>query len=202
NAGRLPVTVESVSSFLCGGLPVDDADVLWAENDWLAEARWQRRDLRDALPDLNRAVHGADPRGRFGLTSLGSWSSGTYLPMGALVSRRTGHAWAWQIEHNGGWHWQVGEATSRSAPPRPGPGAAGARPGPADRHAPMGSATGGYLALLGPADAEHHWRVTLAPGDTFSTVPVCVVVSDAGFDGAVAGLTAARRAVRRPHRDH
>ena len=147
NAGPAPVTVESVTSFLCGGLSsgpgqigatgvvgatpddLDDLDVLWAENDWLAEGRWQRRGLRDALPDLNRQVHGADPRGRFGLTSAGTWSSGAYLPMGAVVSRRTGHAWAWQIEHNGGWHWQAGECTHRYR-------AAG--PGPHGRHAPRG----------------------------------------------------------------
>jgi alpha-galactosidase len=197
NHGRLPVTVESVSSFLYGGLSSDggpddigDLDVLWAENDWLAEARWQRRELRDALPDLNRRVHGADPRGRFSLTSIGSWSSGTYLPMGAVVSRRTGHAWAWQIEHNGAWHWQVGECTRRLAD------------GPAGRHAPRGSVTGAYIALLGPAEAEHHWRVTLASGEAFTTVPAAVVVSEDGLDGAVACLTACRRAIRRPHADH
>ena len=93
--------------------------MLWAENDWLAEGRWQRRALRDALPDIDRQALGADPRGRFGLTSAGTWSSGRYLPMGAIVNRRTGHAWAWQIEHNGGWHWQVGECARRSAAPAP-----------------------------------------------------------------------------------
>lgn len=188
NRGSQPVTVESVTSFLAGGLPgpqggkgVDDLDVLWAENDWLAEGRWQQRALRDALPDLNRSVHGADPRGRFGLTSLGSWSSGAYLPMGAVINRRTGAAWAWQIEHNGAWHWQVGEFT----PPR-------------------AASDGGqaYLALLGPTDAEHQWRVVLTPGASFTTVPVTVAVSNEGFEGAVAGLAACRRAARRPHEDH
>ena len=200
--GTGPVTVESVTSFLCGGLsstgdgPDDLADlsVMWAENDWLAENRWQRRQLRDALPDLDRSVHGADPRGRFGVTSAGTWSSGTYLPAGAIVSRRTGHAWAWQIEHNGGWHWQVGECTHRSAAHGPGPGYG--------RHAPPGALTGAYVALLGPADAEHHWRIDLDPGDSFTTVPVSVAVSPGGFEGAVAGLTAVRRAIRRPHEDH
>jgi alpha-galactosidase len=203
NHGPAPVTVESVTSFLCGGLTsaprpaatpdnVDDLDVLWAENDWLAEGRWQRRRLRDALPDLNRQVHGADPRGRFGLTSAGTWSSGGYLPMGAVVSRSTGHAWAWQIEHNGGWHWQTGECTHRYV-------AAGS--GPHGGHAPAGSASGAYLALLGPADTEHAWNVTLPPGGSFTTVPVAVAVSASGFEGAVGALTAVRRAVRRPHED-
>jgi alpha-galactosidase len=188
NGGSEPVTVESVTSFLAGGLPgslgeasVADLDVLWAENDWLAEGRWQRRALRDALPDLNRAAHGGDPRGRFGLTSEGSWSSGTYLPMGAVVDRHTGQAWAWQIEHNGGWHWQLGEFTA---------------------HRAAGRADGVYLALLGPTDSEHHWRLPLAPGASFTTVPAAIAVSDQGFEGAIAGLTACRRAARRPHEDH
>ena len=210
NHGREPVTVESVTSFLCGGLssglshgtdaqhegnPDDlgDLEVRWAENDWLAESRWQSRPLRDALPDLNRLVHGADPRGRFGITSQGSWSSGTYLPMGAVVDGRTGHAWAWQIEHNGAWHWQVGECTHRRAAIAGGSGG---------RHAPRGSITGAYIALLGPADAEHHWRITLGRGDAFTTVPVAVVVSGDGFEGAMAGLTACRRDMRREHDDH
>jgi alpha-galactosidase len=186
NRGPDPVTVESVTSFLCGALPgVDDLDVLWADNDWLAEGRWQRRALRESLPDLSGpglgsggAGQGAVPRGRLGRTSLGSWSSGAYLPMGALVSRRTGHAWIWQVEHSGAWHWQVGEH-------------ARGRPG-----------TGAYVALLGPADLEHHWHATLAPGGTFSTVPVAVTVGDRGLDDAFGRVTAYRRAIRRPHPDH
>jgi alpha-galactosidase len=200
NRAERPVAIESVTSFLYGGLgtgpdPDDlaDLDLLWAENDWMAEGRWQLRPLRDALPDLDRRSLGSDPRGCFSLTSAGTWSTGRYLPAGAVVNRRTGHAWAWQIEHNGGWHWQVGECTHRSA---------GAGPGPHRRHAPAGAAvSGAYLALLGPADAEHHWQVTLNPGDAFSTVPASVAVSPEGFDGAIAGLTAVRRAVRRPHDD-
>jgi alpha-galactosidase len=199
NRGARPVTLESVTSLLYGGLgtgpgPDDlaDLDLMWAENDWMAEGRWQLRPLRDALPDLNRRALGADPRGCFGVTSAGTWSSGRYLPAGAIVNRRTGHAWAWQIEHNGGWHWQVGECSHRSM-------AAGA--GPHGRHAPKGAVSGAYVALLGPADTEHHWQVTLAPGEVFTSVPASMAVSPGGFDGAVAELTAVRRAIRRPHED-
>lgn len=198
NRGARPVTVQSVTSFLCGGLgtgagPDDlaDLDVRWAENDWMAEGRWQARALRDALPDLDRPALGADPRGCLSVSSTGTWSSGRYLPAGAVVNRRTGHAWAWQVEHNGGWHWQVGECTRHF----PGRG-----PGPHARHA-RGQASGAYLALLGPVDAEHHWQVTLGPGEAFTTVPASVAVSAEGFDGAIGGLTAIRRAIRRPHED-
>ena len=199
NRGTRPVTVQSVTSFLHGGLgsgpgPDDpvDLDLLWAENDWMAEGRWQTRAFRDTLPDIDRQKLGADPRGCFSVTSTSTWSSGRYLPAGAIVNRRTGHAWAWQIEHNGGWHWEVGECARRAA----GPG-----PGPEGRHAPRGTVSGAYLALLGPTDAEHHWQVTLNQGDAFTTVPASIAVSAAGFEGAVAGLTAIRRAIRRPHED-
>jgi alpha-galactosidase len=182
NGGPSPLTLESVTSFLGGDLAgpggvLDDADLLWAENDWLAEGRWQTRALRDALPDLNRAVHAGRSRGRFALTSVGSWSSGTYLPMGAVVNRKSGHTLLWQIEHNGAWHWQVGEH-------------AGSGPGST------------YMALLGPTDAEHQWRLTLQPGESFETVPVALAFSQDGFEGALASLTAYRRATRRPHQDH
>ena len=198
NRGEAPVTVQSVTSFLCGGLGTGtspdnlaDLDLRWAENDWMAEGRWQARAVRDALPDLDRPALGADPRGCFSVSSAGTWSTGRYLPVGAVVNRRTGHAWAWQIEHNGGWHWQVGEA-GRHSP--------GLVPGAPGRHARDG-VSGAYLALLGPVDGEHHWRVTLGQGESFTTVPVSVAVSSGGFDGAVAGLTAVRRAIRRPHDD-
>jgi len=199
NRGTGPVTVQSVTSLLCGGLgggqgPDDlaDLDVLWAENDWMAEGRWQSRALRDALPDIGRQVIGADPRGCFSVSSAGTWSSGRYLPAGAIVNRRTGHAWAWQIEHNGGWHWEAGECAGHTAGPPP---------GPQGRHAPAGAVSGAYLALLGPVDAEHHWHTTLNPGDAFTTVPASMAVSPDGFDGAAAVLTAVRRAIRRPHDD-
>src|SRR5208282_2984707 len=88
---------------------LSDVDLWWAENDWFGEGRWRTRALSDALPDLNTMAHRQDPRGGVSITNVGSWSSGTYLPMGAVVNRRTGHSWLWQIENNGAWHWQVGE---------------------------------------------------------------------------------------------
>jgi len=192
NAGTEPVVVESVTSALIGALPgPDDLSVAWADNDWLAEGRWQSVPLRDVLPDLNRGVHGADPRGMFGRTGMGTWSSGTHLPMGVLTG--PSGAWAFQISHNGPWHFQVGECTRRVVPDKAGLGG---------RHQPPGATTGTYLALLGPAEAEHSWHVTLAPGESFTTVTVTIAVSAHGFDGAIAALTNARRAFRRPHADH
>ncbi len=182
NDGGRPVIVEALTSLLTGALPgPDDLDVLWADHDWLAENRWQRRELRSLLPDLNRTRHEHDPRGCFARTNTGTWSSEGQLPMGAVVDRGTGQSWAWQIEHNGGWHWQVGEHTKLG----------GAAAGP----------VGTYLALLGPTDTEHQCRTRLAPGESTHTVPVALAVGD-DLDDALGRLTEHRRATRRPHHDH
>ncbi|MGO8723981.1 MAG: alpha-galactosidase [Acidimicrobiales bacterium] len=194
NAGPSPLTIESVTSFVASGLAgpggtPGDLDIWWADNDWLGENRWHRRILRDALADLGRGANDHDSRAMFGVTSEGSWSSGRHLPMGAVVNRRTNHAFIWQVEHNGGWHWQVGEHTRRDAQSK----SKGLQP-TADE--------GVYIALLGPTDSEHHWRLVLEPGDSFETVPVSVALSADGFEGALARLTEYRRVSRRVHDDH
>jgi len=182
NAGDSPVTIESVSSFLGSGLAgpggdLRDVDILWAENDWQAEARWQVRGFREALPELSSHAQDGRSRGLLALTSTGTWCSGTYLPMGAAVNRQTGHTLLWQIEHNGAWHWQVGEHFG--APP-----------------------TTSYVSLLGPTDIEHHWRMTLSPGESFETVPVALAISNDGLEDAAGKLTQYRRVMRRRHDDH
>jgi len=182
NAADSPLTIESVSSFLSSGIAgpggdLQDVDLLWAENDWQAEARWQSRSFREALPQLSSHVQDGRSRGRFAITGAGTWCSGTYLPMGAAVNRQTGHTLLWQIENNGAWHWQVGEHMGETP-------------------------TTSYLALLGPTDIEHHWRITLSPGESFETVPVALAVGSEGLDDAAGRLTRYRRVIRRRHADH
>jgi alpha-galactosidase len=175
NEGAEPVLLLGVTSFATGlaGHPIDDLDLLSGQSEWLGEGRWTRRRLRDGLvPDLSLRRHGQDGRGRVAQTSTGTWSTGTHLPTGGLVDRAGGQAWLWQIEHNGPWRWETGERLD-----------------------------GAYLALLGPTDIDHQWQRRLAPGESFTTVPVSVAVSAAGLDGAVAALTWHRRALARPHPD-
>jgi len=186
NNGAAALTLEAVTSLAIPGFVgaagaadgLADLDLLWADNDWLAEGRWQRTALRDVLVDVNRAVHEHDTRGCFARSSQGSWSTGRHLPTGALVARGDGRALLWQVESAGGWRWEVGERS----------GAA-------------------YLALLGPTDREHHWRQVLAPGGAFTTVPAAFALGAAGAEAdsltsAIAEMTGYRRALRRPHADH
>jgi alpha-galactosidase len=180
NEGDAPLTVESVTSLLVSGLAgpggdLKDVEILWAENDWQAESRWDSRSFREALPLIARVEDGRS-RGRFAITNTGSWSSGAYLPMGAARNRSTGHTMLWQIEHNGAWQWQVGE------------------------HQGVGPSLS-YVAATGPTDSEHHWRVTLAPGDALESVSAALAVAADGLDSAFGRLTQYRRAIRREHED-
>ncbi|PXA71717.1 alpha-galactosidase [Cryobacterium arcticum] len=154
----------------------DDLDLASATCDWIGESRWSTRRLRGDLVDLALSAHGDAPaRGSRAFSSTGSWSTGRSLPSGALVEAHadgTAAAFAWQVESNGGWRWEVGENTA-----------------------------GTYLALAGPSDADSQWVARLAPGDSFTTVPA-TLGAGAGLEGAFAALTDFRRAARRAHPDN
>ncbi|MER7581167.1 alpha-galactosidase [Kitasatospora sp. NPDC097691] len=181
NEGTRTLHLESVGSFvtgcLAGGAPeaLESADLLWAENDWFAEFRWQRGPLRASSPARGGRFHLRAGRSAHVVAGQGAWSSCGHLPMGGLTDRGSGRTWLWQIEHNGGgWRWECGVRDDSA-----------------------------YVALHGPNDAAHGWRHPLEPGAGFRTVPVALAfAADGGPDRAFAALTRYRRATRRPHPDH
>jgi alpha-galactosidase len=186
NRGERSLVLESVTSLVLGGITDADGgvaglDVWHADNEWLAEGRWQRRALRDVLVDMNFGRRRQQARSSFFRASQGTWSTGRHLPAGALAARGSGRTLMWQVENPGGWRWEVGEYTGIA-----------------------------YLALMGPTDRDHQWRHRLDPGEEFTTVPAAVAVGTSpdgsgdadGFAEAVAAMTAYRRALRRAHPDH
>ena len=109
----------------------------------------------------------------FHVSNTGNWSAKEYLPMAYLENRETGSSLYWQIEHNGSWHWEIGDQNGHL-----------------------------YLALGGPNELYSHWFKTLKQGESFTTVPVAVGVSAKGFDDSMAALTRYRRLIRRKNRDN
>ncbi|HEY9338037.1 MAG TPA: glycoside hydrolase family 36 protein [Kribbella sp.] len=155
-------------SSLAVGLASVDAELYSAANSWMAESRWSAETLRlGALADIVSDGHRHVARTRHAVTNLGSWSTGERLPIGVLVDRGTPYALGWQIEHNGPWHYEIGE-----------------------------SRNGGYLLLSGPTDQEHQWSVQLTEDTPFTSVPVSLVAGT-DRDTTFAALTRQRRAVRR-----
>ncbi len=180
--GSQPCLLQAVTSLVMGGLlsqvpgkgqadQLSDLDLIDGRSDWLAEGRWTRRPVRHVLPRLDLRLHGPNSRGRYALTSRGTWSTGDVLPTGVLIDRRSGAALAWQVEANGPWHTELGERSD-----------------------------GVFLALLGPADTEHQWQHRLTPETPFRTTTASVAVNGSGgLEAAIGTLTAHRRALRPPH---
>ena len=177
------IALRSVASLTMGftrpGTSDDDNLVGWQRvqgtSDWFGEGRWTRNAMRGIdFPRLATELAGGahDPRGHLSVTSDGTWSTGRHLPVAGVESAVEGLAFAWQIEHNGAWRWELGEDLG-----------------------------GAYFSLSGPTDTDSAWTKVLRPGESFTTVPVTVTLGS-DFTEAVAALTDFRRAARRPHPDN
>jgi alpha-galactosidase len=150
----------------------DGLDLFSGTSDWVGENRWSRRSLRDTVVSLSTEAHRYPQKAGHVARSFGTWSTARDLPVGVLAARDEPYALAWQIEHNGAWRWDITEDPERTT-----------------------------LTLSGPTDWDHQWSEVLATGESFSTVPVTVSVGS-GWEAAIAGLTAHRRAGRRAHPDN
>lgn len=180
-AAGAAVGLEYVSSLVLSGLghgqDWEERLGLWqASNPWSGEFRWRRSTLAErGLYNVGMVEYAqVGSKNRITATSTGAWSTAENLPMGILEDLGTGSMIAWQVEHNGAWHYELG-----------------------DRYDDV------YLAVSGPTAAEHQWTLTLEPGETFRTVPAALaVVPTGGIDTVAAELTAYRRRIRRPHPDN
>ena len=109
----------------------------------------------------------------FSISSRSSFSTGTYLPMGALKRKDGGDTWLWQVESSGSWRWEIGDFRDNV-----------------------------YLAADGPNSIDHDWRVNLAPEESCTSVPVTCCHVNGSIDTAFGALTDYRRRNMRPHQDH
>ena len=172
NAGTEPVALHALTSLVFtdfgwqDSTSIDAMTLLRGRSDWLAEGRWAETGLRTAgLPGLTYDARPFRTRGCIEASSVSSWSTAYELPTAVLTDSRTGRRWSFQIEHNGGWLWQIGEL-----------------------------ADGLYLALLGPTDEHHQWQLELGPGDRFETVAASVALETDAAVSSLAALTGFRRA--------
>ncbi len=177
NEGTAIQPIEYISSFVLVDLGKEGLTSAEAKlrvhvpyNTWYGEAQWRCHRLSDLglLPVNTCSVRKA------GFSSQGSWSSAGLLPMACIENTESRTSLAFQIEHNGSWHWEISDQGDYQY----------------------------YLAVSGPTERESHWSKQLAPGDSFTSVPVAVVVAPGGLAAALAELTRYRRRILRQCADN
>lgn len=178
NVSETPAGIEYLSSAMLHGLADavrfdHELQIHLAFNSWMSEGQWHS--LRPA--QMGWVENERNSWSEAEATSIGSWSTEKYLPMAVVENPGLGISTFWQIEHNGSWHWEVGNVSSKG----------------------FNQADDVYAYLGGPDGLHHQAWKNLQPGQSYETVPVAVGCVPGGFEAAIAALTTyRRRACMRP----
>ncbi|MBQ8174453.1 MAG: alpha-galactosidase [Clostridia bacterium] len=169
NISKESIGLEYLSSFAYAGfdggsLPIEEKmRILIPHNAWERELQWTEHTL--AQLGMVRANESAT--NRIHVANSGSWSTKEYLPMAAITNSEVESIYLFQIEHNGSWQWEIGDASGRL-----------------------------YMHLSGPAEQDNHFWRQLAPGESFESVKVAVALGK-DLNGALGALTDYRRKIAR-----
>ncbi|BBI32739.1 glycoside hydrolase family 36 protein [Cohnella abietis] len=176
NVSDSSVGLEYVSSFALTGIAKEGS------NSWEAKSRLHVSDntwhgemkwRSNTLPELGLTRANDSSLKRLSYSTSGTWSSEGLVPMGCFENIERDTCLFWQIEHNGSWHWEISDVANHL-----------------------------YLQLSGPTENENHWWKSVAPGETFLSVPVAVGIVAGQFEQAIGELTRYRREIRRPNQDN
>lgn len=179
NTGSEVQTLEDISSFLYFGiekegdaLPEDKLHLYIPYNGWQKEMSI----VDHTLPQLGFSFTQPGVYARtsrcFEVTNTGNWSTKNYLPLGYIGNTEADTSLFFQIEHNGSWHYEIGDQNNQY-----------------------------YVYVSGPNEVQSHWYKNLKPGESFTSVPVAVGVAGDSFEDAMSELTKYRRLIRRQNRD-
>jgi alpha-galactosidase len=176
NLGDEAVTLLHLSSAYVPGI-APEGFVKWYDpsrhrlhtcyNGWHAEGQWREESLED---------RGLYPASSYGINnavllhSVGTFSTGKYMPLGILEDRETGSVYYWQIENSSSWYWAIGFRGFADDP------------------------AGSLFLECGNCDERYlGWTKTLAPGGEFRTPVTAFGTVRGDFTDAVAELTKYRR---------
>ena len=177
NVSEKMVTIDYISSFKFAGIAKEerqwdtDTYLYTPHNSWKAELQWRKHSIHEE--GLTKC--GVDMFKKLSWHQTGTWSSSEYIPMGIMELPNSAQSYYWQIEHNGSWYTEIGNADERE---------------------------GLYLQLAGPQHDHNHFLKNLSSGETFTSVCVSCGVCNGGFESAIRELTKYRRRIRRTHKDN
>ncbi|AHF91989.1 glycoside hydrolase [Opitutaceae bacterium TAV5] len=180
NTGDASLLLEYASSLAITGLSRESGG-RWADkmrlhlpdNNWCGECQWRSGRPGDfGLHQFYAAGRPGFGISRIAVSNQGTWSTAGALPLGVIENTGSGRTHFWQIEHNGSWHWELSDIAGELC-----------------------------LRASGPTWRESLWSERLAPGKTFTSVPVSYGIVAGGLQEALRSLTGVRRAIRRRHPD-
>lgn len=181
NESDEPITLTHLSSVCMEGvtaggvLPWYDSRkfrLYYCVQTWQGEGQWRIGGFEE-LGLYPTSVHPCSSGIHF--SSVGSWSTGRYLPMAVLEDLETGSVWYFQIETSTNWHFEIGYRNSWT------------------------DTNGGVFIHLDGADERFGgWTKELLPGEKFTAVPAAIGCCKGTFDDAIRQLTKYRREVLKP----
>ena len=173
NEGNRDLGLEVVTTFVqpaAADEAKEDIQLLIPHNSWTEEVQWKENSLSQLGTHI---FSGNCSDKRIQVRSTGSWSTGEYLPLACMRNITKGTMQFWQIEHNGGWNWELTGCMGKLS-----------------------------LIITGPNEMDHHWWKCLKPGESFETVPAAVGMVKGGIDESFGVLTKYRRIIRRKNKDN
>lgn len=158
------ICLEEVNSFsylgLDGGASLNNLYVYLPASSWYVEAQWRKESLFDLRLSNGNNVTSMH---RLNVGNSGTWSTKEFLPMGIFEHEPESKFMLWQIESNGGWHYEIGDNGGKY-----------------------------YLNAGGPNFQDNGWAKVLHPGEIFEGIP-CSVVFGESLNEVLAEITRMRR---------
>jgi alpha-galactosidase len=188
NDSSTAITINNISSFVASNLTSSPQEwwnthkLLTCNHTWFREAQWQEHSLPSlGLDDFGlyrpHRIDAKESMAYYSLSNRSTFTTQGHLPMGLLVDEEGEEVWAWQIENNGAWRWDVGDYNGQL-----------------------------YIATSGPEAVDHDWRLKLKSGESYHTPITAVYHGKGSGKGSVteafAALTTYRRKIIRPHADY
>lgn len=170
------IVLTHVSSAYVQGIGIDGVrpwhdkkklKLYYCRQTWEGEGQWRSGDLEE-LGLYPVAVHPNYAAIHF--SSVGSWSTSKFIPMGILEDCETGQVWYFQIETSTNWHFEIG------------------------CNGPQELSKESIYIHTDAADERHGgWSKRLKPGESYFSVPTAIGCCIGGFDEAVRELAKYKR---------